>query len=322
MVTDYSFPVRMFVLGVVATTCFFIAAVAVPFFGFVPGLLTMVPSVYLGVLTRHRWLPLSIVVLTTVLLYLFFRQGGPVLGFLFEYGLPAVMLNEVVRKHYNNRLRIMAVAAGACAGIVLLAVFFYSFQSSMTPMTMVQRAFQANLEMVQQVYRDMGMAKEQLAFLRDSSPVLGYWVGMLFPSLLFGAYFLLNGLTMVMVGLLGRWRHTPISWGEGSLFENFAVYQQTIWVLIGLWVAVLLPGLPELIRFFLFNGIFVLVFFYLLQGMAIIYCYLNRFKVGAGGRVFIYFLLFAFHFLLVAVAMIGLFDMWVDFRKFARQVKS
>lgn len=311
----------MFVLGVVATTCFFIAAVAVPFFGFVPGLLTMVPAVYLGVLTRHRWLPLSIVALTTVLLYLFFRQGGLVLGYLLEYGLPAVMLSELARKH-STRLRVMALAAGACVGIVTLAVFFYAFQSSMIPMTVVQRAFQTNLEMVQQVYRDMGMAKEQLDFLRDSSPVLGYWVGMLFPSLLFGAYFSLNGLTVVMVSMLGRWRHTSITWGVGSLFENFAVYQQTVWVLIGLWVVVLLPGLPELIRFFLFNGIVVLVFFYLLQGMAIIHCYLKRFQVGAGGRVFIYFLLFAFHFLLVAVAMIGLFDMWVDFRKFARQVKS
>jgi len=312
----------MFILGVVVTTCFFIAAVAVPFFGFVPGLLTMVPAVYIGVLTRrHRWLPLYIVILTSVSLYLFFHQGGPVLGFLLEYGLPAVMLSEVTRKR-STRLRAMAVAAGACAGIVLLAVFFFAFQSSATPMTVVQQAFQANLEMVQQVYRDMGMAKEQLAFLHDSSPVLGYWVGMLFPSLLFGAYFLLNGLTMVMVSLLGRWRHTPITWGEGSLFENFVVYQQAIWVLIGLWVAVLFPGLPELVRFFLFNGIFVLVFFYLLQGMAIIHCYLKRFQVGNGGRVFIYFLLFAFHFLLVAVAMIGLFDMWVDFRKFARQDKG
>jgi len=228
----------------------------------------------------------------------------------------------VVRKGYNSRLLIMVLAAGVCAGIVLLAVLFYAFQSSMTPMTVVQRAFQANLEMVQQVYRDMGMAKEQLDFLRDSSPVLGYWVGMLFPSLLFGAYFSLNGLTMVMVSMLSRWRHTPITWGAGSLFEDFAVYQQTVWVLIGLWVAVLLPGLPEMVRFFPINGIVVLMFFYLLQGMAIIHCYLKRFQVGVGGRVFIYFLLFAFHFLLVAVAMIGLFDMWGDFRKFARQVKS
>lgn len=311
----------MLALAVVATTCFFIAAVAVPFFGFVPGLLTMVPAVYLGVLTRQRWLPLSIIALSTVLLYLFFRVGGPVLGFLLEYGLPAVMLSEIARKQYP-RLRTMSVAAGACAGIVLLAVFFHGFQLSMTPMAVVQKAFQANLEMVQKVYQDMGMAKEQLAFLRDSSPVLGYWAGMLFPSLLFAAYFFLNGLTMVMVSLLGRWRHTPISWGKGSLFENFAVYQQTIWFLIGLWVAVLLPGIPELVRFFLYNGIFVLVFFYFLQGMAIIHCYLKKFQVGTGGRVFIYFLLIAFHFLLVAVAMIGLFDMWVDFRKFARQAKS
>ncbi|MEA2108601.1 MAG: DUF2232 domain-containing protein [Pseudomonadota bacterium] len=321
MVTDHSFPVRMFVLGVVATTCFFIAAIAVPIFGFVPGLLTMVPAVYVGILTRHRWLPLYIVALTTVLLYLFFHQGGPLLGFLLEYGLPAVMLNEVARK-LSTRLRVMVVAAGACVGIVLLAVFFYAFQSSVTPMALVQQAFQANLEMVQQVYRDMGMAKEQLAFLHDSTPILGYWVGMLFPSLLFGAYFLLNGLTMVMVSLLGRWRHTPIIWGEGPLFENFTVYPQTIWVLIGLWVVVLLPGLPELIRFFLFNGIFVLAFFYFLQGMAIFHCYLKKFQVGGGGRAFIYFLLFAFHFLLVAVVMIGLFDMWVDFRKFSRKVKS
>ena len=322
MVTDYSFPLRLFILGVVATTCFFIVAVAVPIFGFVPGLLTMVPAVYVGILTRQRRLPLYIVFLSTVLLYLFFRQGGPLLGFLLEYGLPAVMLSEVLRRRYP-RLQSMALAAGACAGIVLLAVFFYALQSSTTPMLVVQQAFEANLEAVQQVYRDMGVAKEQLALLQDSTSVLGYWVGMLFPSLLFCAYFFLNGLTMVMVGLLGRWRRVSISWGgAGTLFENFVVNPQAVWVLIGLWVVVLFPGMPELLRFFLFNGIFLLAFFYLLQGMAIIHCYLKKFQVGTGGRVFIYFLLFTFHFLLLAVATIGLFDMWVDFRKFARQEKS
>ena len=176
MVTDNSFPVRLLALAVVATIGFFIVAAVIPFFGFIPGLLTMVPAVYAGFLTRHRWLPLFVVVLSAVVLYLFFRAGGPVLGFLIEYGLPAVTLSEVSRKGYP-RLRTMAVAAGSCAAIVLMAVFFYALQSSVTPMALVQQAFQTNLEMVQQVYRDMGMAKEQLAFLHDSSPTLGYWVG-------------------------------------------------------------------------------------------------------------------------------------------------
>ncbi len=321
MVTDSSFPVRDFVLGVIATTCFFIAAAVVPFFGFLPGLLTMVPAVYLGIVTGHRWLPLFIVLASTALLFLFFRLGGPVLGFMLEYGLPAVVLSEVVRKGYP-RLRTMASAAGSSTVIVLLSVCFFAFQSSMTPMALVQEAFRANLEMVQKVYRDMGMAKEQLAFLRDSAPVLAYWVGMLFPSLLFGAYFFLNGLTMMMVSLVGRRRRVPIRWGEGPAFASFAVYQQAVWVLIAFWVAVLIPGLPPLVLFFLYNGIAVLLFFYLLQGMAIIHCYLKKFQVGIGGRVFIYFLLFAFHFLLVAVAVVGLFDLWADFRKFARQSKG
>ena len=281
----------------------------------------MVPSVYLGIVTRHRWLPLFIVLASAALLYLFFRLGGPVLGFLLEYGLPAVVLCEIIRRGYS-RLRTMTSAAGSSTVIVLLSVCFFAFQSSMTPMAVVQEAFRANLEMVQQVYRDMGMAREQLAFLRDSAPVLAYWVGMLFPSLLFAAYFFLNGLTMVMVDLLGRRFRVPVRWGEGLPFESFAVYQQAVWVLIAFWVAVLIPGLPQLVCFLLYNGIAVLVFFYLLQGMAIIHCYLKKFQVGTGGRVFIYFLLFAFHFLLVAVAVVGLFDLWADFRKFARQVKD
>ncbi len=159
MVADSSFPVRDFVLGVIATTSFFIAAAVVPFFGFIPGLLTMVPSVYLGIVTRHRWLPLFIVLASAALLYLFFRLGGPVLGFLLEYGLPAVVLSEIIRRGYS-RLRTMTSAAGSSTVIVLLSVCFFAFQSSMTPMAVVQEAFRANLEMVQQVYRDMGMARE------------------------------------------------------------------------------------------------------------------------------------------------------------------
>ena len=74
--------------------------------------------------------------------------------------------------------------------------------------------------------------------------------------------------------------------------------------------------MPPAAAMVLDNTIFILVLFYFLQGMAIIHYYLDGFRVGFVGRFFIFFLLFAFLFLLVAVAVVGLFDLWVDFRRF------
>lgn len=303
-----------------AVVCFS-AAVVVPFFGFIPGLLTMVPVVYVAALGRHWWLAFLMVLLASILLYLLFQGTAPVLGFLIEYGLPAVVLSYITLKGYS-RLHSMVLAAAGSTCVMVLAVSFYAAQHSLTPMVLLQQAFQTNLEMVQSVYRDMGMAEEQLLFLQNSSSAMGYWAGMLFPSLLFGAYFLLSGLTVTAVVLLSRWRKTTSSWKTGSTFEHFAVYQQVVWLFIGCWVLLLVPGVPEFGRFFLWNGIAILGFFYFLQGMAIIHCCLQAFQVRTGGRFFIYFLLFAFHFLLVAVAMAGLFDLWVDFRRIARRRDS
>ncbi len=309
-------------LGIAATTFLFLVAVVVPFFGFVLGLLTMVPAVYLSRKSESDRVAGPVVLASGLLLLLAFRSFGPVLGYAVEYGLPTLALTVAARKK-SGPLPILIRAAAVSTLVVVLAIIFYAFQGSQTPMAMIQQAFQGNLEMVRQLYRQMGVPAEQLAVLTDSATVLARWVGLLFPALIFASYFFVIGLTMAVVTLLGRYRQTTIDWGQGRPFTAFAVYPQAVWVLIGCWMAVLLlPGLPAAVNFVLYNCICILVWFYFIQGMAIIHYYLDVFRVGFVGRFFVFFLLFAFLFLLVAVAVVGLFDLWVDFRRFGRRAED
>ncbi|MBW1646068.1 MAG: DUF2232 domain-containing protein [Deltaproteobacteria bacterium] len=303
-------------LGIAATTALFLVAVVVPLFGFVLGLLTMVPAVYLSRRGDSHWTALQIVPAAALLLLLAFRSFGPMLGYLVEYGLPTVAVALAARKK-PGPLAVLVRAAAASSLVVVLAIFFYALQASQSPMALIQQVFQANLELVRQVYEQMGVPADQLAVLTDSAQVLARWVGLLFPALIFASYFFLIGLTMAVVTLWGRYRQTVIDWGPGRPFTAFAVPPGAVWVLIACWTAVLLvPGLPPAAAMVLDNTIFILVLFYFLQGMAIIHYYLDGFRVGFVGRFFIFFLLFAFLFLLVAVAVVGLFDLWVDFRRF------
>ena len=302
--------------GIAATVILFVVAVVVPLFGFILGLLTMVPAIYLSRKSENHWVAFQIVLAASLLIMLVFRNLGPALGYLIEYGVPTVSLAVVARKKAGP-LSILAQGSAIGALMIVAAIFFYAVLVERSPVEMLQQAFQANLELVSSVYRQMGVADEQLATLTDSAKILAHWVGMLFPALIFASYFMLNGLTMVVVTVVGRYRQTAIDWGKGRPFAEFAVFPQLVWALIGCWMAILLlPDLPEVVNFVIYNCTFILFLFYFIQGLAIIHYYLDFFQVGFGGRFFIFFMLFAFLFLLLAVVVIGLFDLWVDFRRF------
>jgi hypothetical protein len=68
------------------------------------------------------------------------------------------------------------------------------------------------------------------------------------------------------------------------------------------------------------NAVIVLLAIYLLQGVAIVSFFFKKRNIPVGFQVIGYLLLVVFQFLLVLVAVLGLFDIWMDFRKLRTRV--
>ena len=72
----------------------------------------------------------------------------------------------------------------------------------------------------------------------------------------------------------------------------------------------------EQIRFFSLNIFIMTCFVYLLQGLAIISFLFQNKNVPVFFRYLFYFLIAVQQFLMIPIAIAGLFDIWVDFRRF------
>ena len=67
------------------------------------------------------------------------------------------------------------------------------------------------------------------------------------------------------------------------------------------------------------NGLIVMLAIYVFHGLAILLFFLNKYRVPSWLRFGIYFLIFFQQIFLIVLALAGLFDQWVDFRKLHRK---
>ena len=70
------------------------------------------------------------------------------------------------------------------------------------------------------------------------------------------------------------------------------------------------------------NTLIVLLFLYLLQGLSIVQFFFRKKNIPRYLRALFYALIVLYQYLLVFISAIGLFDIWVDFRKMNRPAKD
>jgi uncharacterized protein YybS (DUF2232 family) len=78
----------------------------------------------------------------------------------------------------------------------------------------------------------------------------------------------------------------------------------------------------EIVKIIGLNTLIVLLFLYLLQGLSIVQFFFKRKNIPRYLRGLFYALIVLYQYLLVFISAIGLFDIWVDFRKLNRPAKD
>jgi hypothetical protein len=84
-----------------------------------------------------------------------------------------------------------------------------------------------------------------------------------------------------------------------------------------LFFGLLLLVKTSTVRGIALNGFILIVFIYFLQGLAVLKHYLDLFKADVVMRILAYASLFLFS-LWIVLALVGLFDIWFNFRKYKK----
>lgn len=281
---------------------------AFPILGVFLSLLSPVPLVLLRL--RHGWLAL---VLTLALATLALaglsapRQG---LAFLLEFGLPAVLLAEALRRGSRTELAVTGVAAVLTLGGT--AVLVLASEHWTQPLLAVAQHVEGLLADVEGLTARLGLAPDGAAPHTGTSAGLRSFLLMAFPGMFFtGSLLTAAGYVVLLRDLIRRW---PTQLG-GAIPEPFRweMPERLVWVFIGAGL-LYLTG-PAGLGAVGLNLLVVLIGLYFLQGLSITASLFQRFHLPRLLAALSVFLLLFHPLFPLLVAGVGLFDVWFGFRR-------
>ena len=229
-------------------------------------------------------------------------------------GLVGMAMARTAQKNYSVEI-IMILPALILLGAIAFYVFYSASQLSISPWQLIEKYFTQAVELNIKLYSQLPLKPEELKAIQDSKPtVINLFTG-IFPAL------------CIITVLFTVWMNTLM--GNRILFKTGIILPQLsalcewrapgwlVWFFIAGGALSLLAQTN--IRLWGLNVFLVVSAIYLLQGLAIVSFFFQYKNIPFFFRWLGYFLIAIQQILMIAIAAIGLFDIWVDFRKYFRK---
>ena len=291
--------------GSAATVALFLAYAVFPLAGLPAGMVAPFPALFYA-LKQGRPAGLTIVLVSLALLTL----TGPTIAllYLFQAGLLPLLLAEFLRRGEGGGRSI----AGAVAGVGLLAVAAaaaFSLWGGVNLNAVIRKGITASIAQTAALYQKAGLSGAELATVQEALKQSGLLIGTIYPALMILLAIVIAG---VNVSLLRRSSGRLLEPPTLGTFSEYRNPDHLVWLVIASGFALLLD--EPVVFLVALNILVVTLSLYFIQGLAIIVGFFDRYAVSPLMRGFFYVLLALQPYLLIGIALFGLFDLWFNFR--------
>ena len=199
---------------------------------------------------------------------------------------------------------------------IIAAICFYfiygGFVLSVNPWQLVEKYIAATIEENVKLYSQLPLKTEDINFIKDNEKNIIDGLTQIFPSLVIISSTLIIWANFLLgKQILGK---AGIVWPKFTELARWKAPELIIWIFIISGGLFFVPYKD--INFFSLNIFLVACFIYLLQGLAIVSFFFQNKNVPLFFRYFFYFLIAVQQFLMIPIVAVGLFDIWIDFRKY------
>jgi uncharacterized protein YybS (DUF2232 family) len=238
------------------------------------------------------------------------HQGNPLIPIV-TMGLSGLLASRIATQ---NKSAEKVIAYPAL--LIITAICFYFIYSgseqSMHPWQFIQKYVASIIDANIKLYSQLPLAKEDIDFIIDNQKSITITFTRVFPSLI------------IIISVFIIWINVLIG---KNVLSNAGIPPPNLTLLASwktpdflIWIFIISGGLNFIpnddINFLALNLFLVICFIYLLQGFAIISFIFQSKNVPIFFRFLFYFFIAVQQFLMIPIATAGLFDIWVDFRKF------
>ncbi|MBW2612179.1 MAG: DUF2232 domain-containing protein [Deltaproteobacteria bacterium] len=295
--------------GIVVTILIFAVTSYLPIIGFFCALFIPLPTLfYRSKLGRNR----GIIVPAAALFVMTAVLGGLAVDIVFF--LELLLLGFALGEFLAMDLSVEKTVAYTCSAVLLsglLGLVFYSNVSGTGIFDLVSAYIAENLELTMVLYESMGVSEENLVRLSNSLEQIQYVLVRIAPALVIGSTLFITWINLLLARVVLRQR--GIFSPDFGALNHWKAPDPLIWVLIGCGAMLMMPG--NSLKMLGLNGLLILLTVYFLQGIAVVSYYFEKKRFPRALRLFLYSLIALQQILLLIIIGLGLFDMWLNFRK-------
>ena len=241
------------------------------------------------------------------------HQGNPLLP-IFTLGLSGLLAGRIADLNKSSE-KVIAYPALLIIASICFYFIYGGFEQSIHPWQFIQKYVASIIDANIKLYGQLPLPKEDIDFIINNQQSITIAFTRIFPSLIF----IISVLIIWMNVLIGKnvLSKAGISRPNLTMLASWKTPDFFIWFFIISGGLYFVPH--DDINFFALNILLAICFIYLLQGFAIISFIFQSKNVPVFFRFLFYFFIAVQQFLMIPIATAGLFDIWVDFRKFFRK---
>ena len=304
------------VLGCVGWAAFLLSAAAwIPIFGPFLNLLTPLPFLFystkLGFYKGVMLAALAVIIIGVVAKLAGFPQ---IAVFGVEFSLFGLFLAELFRRKVTLGQTIcLATAFMLVLGFGFLVILALS--RDMGPVEMMRSYLQDHLTASIKAYEQMGMSPEGTGELEAFGKAFVDAVSKVFPALMIMGTGFAVWLNVIIAKPLFRMGN--LEYPDFFPLDRWSAPDRMVWGVIASGFALFLTSGG--IKLTALNALIVMMGIYMFHGLSIILFFFNKYNVPTWVRVGVYIVIIIQQLFLGILALAGLFDQWVDFRKIRKR---
>ena len=229
-------------------------------------------------------------------------------------GLAGILMTQTTRKDYAIEIVVLLPSFLILAATALYFVYG-GMQLSISPWQLVEKHIKEAVELNIHLYSHLPLDPEQLTALNNDKPAFIQFFIRIFPALCFIAVLFTVWInTLLGYKLLKKRSIVP---PKLSTLSEWRAPNWLVWIFLAGGGLSFFPQTH--VSFWGINIFLVALFIYLLQGLAIVSFFFQNKNVSLFFRWLFYFLIAIQQMLMIAIAAVGFFDIWIDFRKYFRK---
>lgn len=300
-----------FLRGSAILLLLFIIAVSVPFLGSISLVFTPIPIVYYGLrLGRAKGVALTVICLAILTAAVFVTPISINLIVLYLFALLGLMLSEIIKRGYNIEKIVVYPTFLLCLAALSILVY-HGWQTGRHVFEVIAAQVSVNIQESIKIYAQLDLPSEQIDIIKDNAQKIVDFLSKIYPALLIVAVSFTVWINVL--GARALLDKTAVAYPSIGELSNWKAPDRTVWfVIAGGLIWLFLAGDAGFIGL---NLIIICAFIYFMQGLAIVSYVFKKKKVPNVLKMIFYFIIFAQQYILLLVVVVGLSDLWIDFRK-------